>query len=143
MSTKARKLSMALSVNWISSVQSARSVFEKKKTHDLRGFHSTTDSTLTDKIRLEGNTERSESNTGRSIGIITQKRVAVWKTVPISPSLVLIALRRPQAFKETRIALMRRICSFTDILFDAHGLCAPDGRLDLYGFSPTGEIPRR
>ena len=34
------------------SVQSARSVFEKN-THDLRAFHSTTDSTdLTDKICL-------------------------------------------------------------------------------------------
>ena len=44
------------------SVQSARSVFEKN-THDLRAFHSTTDSTdLTDKIWLEANTERSESN---------------------------------------------------------------------------------
>ena len=51
------------------SVQSARSVFEKN-THDLRAFHSTTDSTdLTDKICLEGNTERSESNPGRSLGI--------------------------------------------------------------------------
>ncbi len=44
------------------SVQSARSVFEKK-THDLRAFHSTTDSTdLTDNLWLEANTERSESN---------------------------------------------------------------------------------
>ena len=52
------------------SVQSARSVFEKN-THDLRAFHSTTDSTdLTDNLCLEGNTERSESNPGRSLGII-------------------------------------------------------------------------
>ena len=44
------------------SVQSARFVFEKN-THDLRAFHSITDSTdLTDKICLEANTERSESN---------------------------------------------------------------------------------
>ena len=51
------------------SVQSARFVFEKN-THDLRAFHSTTDSTdLTDKIWLEANTERSESNPGRSLGI--------------------------------------------------------------------------
>ena len=44
------------------SVQSARSVFEKN-THDLRAFHSITDSTdLTDNLWLEANTERSESN---------------------------------------------------------------------------------
>ena len=56
------------------SVQSARSVFEKN-THDLRAFHSTTDSTdLTDNLCLEGNTERSESNPGRSLGIITSSK---------------------------------------------------------------------
>ena len=53
------------------SVQSARSVFEKH-THDLRAFHSTTDST--DKLWLEANTERSESNPGRSLGIITSSK---------------------------------------------------------------------
>ena len=64
------------------SVQSARSVFEKN-THDLRAFHSITDSTdITDNLCLEGNTERSESNPGRSLGIKTKKRMAVWKTVP-------------------------------------------------------------
>ena len=30
---------------------------------------------------------------------------------------------------------MQRICSFTDVLFDSHGLCAPVGRKDFYGFS--------
>ena len=56
------------------SVQSARSVFEKH-THDLRAFHSTTDSTnLTDNLCLEGNTERSESNPGRSLGIKAKTR---------------------------------------------------------------------
>ena len=34
------------------------------------------------KICLEGNTERSESNPGRSLGIKAKKRMAVWKTVP-------------------------------------------------------------
>ena len=33
-------------------------------------------------ICLEDNTERSESNPGRSLGIIDVKRMAVWKTVP-------------------------------------------------------------
>ena len=56
------------------SVQSARSVFEKN-THDLRAFHSTTDSTnLTDTLWLEANTERSESNPGRSRGINAMTR---------------------------------------------------------------------
>ena len=64
------------------SVQSARSVFEKN-THDLRAFHSTTDSTdLTDNLWLEANTERSESNPGRSLGIKAMTRRPVWKTVP-------------------------------------------------------------
>ena len=31
---------------------------------------------------LEDNTERSESNPGRSLGIITEEKRAVWKTVP-------------------------------------------------------------
>ena len=31
---------------------------------------------------LEDNTERSESNPGRSLGIITKEKRAVWKTVP-------------------------------------------------------------
>ena len=34
------------------------------------------------KICLEGNTERSESNPGRSLGIKAMTRMAVWKTVP-------------------------------------------------------------
>ena len=31
---------------------------------------------------LEDSTERSESNPGRSLGIITKEKRAVWKTVP-------------------------------------------------------------
>ena len=38
---------------------------------------------------------------------------------------------------------MQRICSFTDVLFDALGLCAPVGRIDFDGLSSTGEIQRR
>ena len=33
-------------------------------------------------VCLEGNTERSESNPGRSLGIKVKRRKAVWKTVP-------------------------------------------------------------
>ena len=75
------------------SVQSARSVFEKN-THDLRAFHSTTDSTdLTDNLCLEGNTERSESNPGRSLGTTTKKKRAVWKTVPTQTEFTCSSLR--------------------------------------------------
>ena len=38
---------------------------------------------------------------------------------------------------------MRRICSFTDVLFDALGLCAPVGRKDFDGLFSIGGIPRR
>ena len=37
---------------------------------------------LYNKIWLEANTERSESNPGRSLGITNNKGRAVWKTVP-------------------------------------------------------------
>ena len=37
---------------------------------------------LYNKLRLEAYTERSESNPGRSLGIINASRKAVWKTVP-------------------------------------------------------------
>ena len=33
-------------------------------------------------VCLEDSTERSESNPGRSLGIITEEKKAVWKTVP-------------------------------------------------------------
>ena len=47
------------------SVQSARSVFEKT----LSGETNTDLTDLTDNLWLEANTERSESNPGRSLGI--------------------------------------------------------------------------
>ena len=47
---------------------------------------------------LEDNTERSESNPGRSLGIITKEKRAVWKTVPDN---MLLRLRlSPHALKE-------------------------------------------
>ena len=33
-------------------------------------------------VCLEDSTERSESNPGRSLGIITKEKRSVWKTVP-------------------------------------------------------------
>ena len=38
--------------------------------------------TTRQQICLEGNTERSESNPGRSLGITNKNYAAVWKTVP-------------------------------------------------------------
>ena len=40
-------------------------------------------------VCLEDSTEQSESNPGRSLGIITKEKRAVWKTVPhcCAPSL--------------------------------------------------------
>ena len=47
---------------------------------------------------LEDNTERGESNPGRSLGIITKEKRAVWKTVPDN---MLLRLRlSPHALKE-------------------------------------------
>ena len=63
------------------------------------------------KIWLEANTERSESNPGRSLGIITKEKIAVWKTVPYK----LFRLRLTRHVQNlSRIKRMRRICSFTD-----------------------------
>ena len=39
-------------------------------------------SKTTNNLWLEANTERSESNPGRSLGIKAMTRMAVWKTVP-------------------------------------------------------------
>ena len=39
-------------------------------------------SKTTNKVWLEANTERSESNPGRSLGTISYSSPSVWKTVP-------------------------------------------------------------
>ena len=45
------------------------------------------------KICLEDNTERSESNPGRSLGTTTKKKRAVWKTVPTQTEFTCSSLR--------------------------------------------------
>ena len=45
------------------------------------------------KICLEDNTERSESNPGRSLGIKAITRTAVWKTVPTQTEFTCSTLR--------------------------------------------------
>ena len=105
------------------SVQSARSVFEKN-THDLRAFHSITDSTdLTDNLCLEGNTERSESNPGRSLGIKAWRGGLSGRQYLIDKLFRLRLSRRVQNL--SRIKLMRRILSFHGFLLCFAGfLCA-------------------
>ena len=44
--------------------------------------HTNPLSQINKKIRLEAYTEQSESNPGRSLGIINKEGTAVWKTVP-------------------------------------------------------------
>ena len=45
------------------------------------------------KICLEDNTERSEINPGRSLGIKNKKKAAVWKTVPTQTEFTCSSLR--------------------------------------------------
>ena len=44
--------------------------------------HTNPLSQINKEIRLEAYTEQSESNPGRSLGIINKEGMAVWKTVP-------------------------------------------------------------
>ena len=69
---------------------------------------------LSTKMRLEANTERSESNPGRSLGITNNSWRAVWKTVPHDMLTRLCLARHVQNL--SRIPPMRRICSFTDFI---------------------------
>ena len=48
---------------------------------------------MASKIWLEANTERSESNPGRSLGTTTKKKRAVWKTVPTQTEFTCSSLR--------------------------------------------------
>ena len=59
---------------------------------------------------LEASTEQSESNPGRSLGTITMKRRAVWKTVPphkrsirVNPRKIRVRKKNSEEMKRTRI----------------------------------------
>ena len=70
-------------------------------------------------IWLEANTERSESNPGRSLGIIDVKRMAVWKTVPPTERSIRVNPINPRSkkhreVKRTRIERIQRILSGGD-----------------------------
>ena len=66
---------------------------------------------LSTKIWLEANTERSESNPGRSLGITNNSWRAVWKTVP-HDMLTRLCLTR-------HVQNLSRIADATDLFF--HG----------------------
>ena len=51
-------------------------MFKSITDNGYNGFHQVVE------FCLEDSTERSESNPGRSLGIIKQEGTAVWKTVP-------------------------------------------------------------
>ena len=106
---------------------------------------------LSTKIWLEANTERSESNPGRSLGTITMKRRAVWKTVPhdklianimnyIAPSPYGSVRTRS---KRSRITPMRRICSFTDFYCVLFNFMRLSGAMIITDYLLLAVIPRR
>ena len=96
---------------------------------------------LSTKIWLEANTECSESNPGRSLGITNNSWRAVWKTVPHDMLTRLCLARHVQNL--SRITPMRRICSFTDfycVLFDFMRL---SGAMIITDYLLLAVIPRR
>ena len=54
----------------------------KQERKRKRKRHTNPLSQINKEIRLEAYTEQSESNPGRSLGIINKEGTAVWKTVP-------------------------------------------------------------
>ena len=93
---------------------------------------------LSTKIWLEANTERSESNPGRSLGITNNSWRAVWKTVP-HDMLTRLCLAR-------HVQNLSRITDATDLFFHGFLLCvvgfsAPAGRNDCHGLSLAGGNP--
>ena len=76
---------------------------------------------LSTKIWLEANTERSESNPGRSLGITNNSWRAVWKTVPHYMLTRLCLARHVQNL--SRITPMRRILSFSRIFYVCCWIC--------------------
>ena len=90
---------------------------------------------MSSKIWLEANTERSESNPGRSLGILDVKRMAVWKTVPPTERSIRVNPINPCSkknwdVKRTRIERIQRILSevLLDIGFTTDCICAYTAR---------------
>ena len=96
---------------------------------------------LSTKIWLEANTERSESNLGRSLGITNNSWRAVWKTVPHDMLTRLCLARHVQNL--SRITPMRRICSFTDFYCVLFNFMRLSGAMIITDYLLLAVIPRR
>ena len=75
------------------------------------------------KIWLEANTERSESNPGRSLGVLTTTQKSLSGRQYLVDELTRLWLAR-HVQNLSRITRMRRICSFTDFYCVVGFLCA-------------------
>ena len=60
--------------------------------------HTNPLSQINKEIRLEAYTEQSESNPGRSLGIINKEGTAVWKTVPTDYQQPTTNNRQPKVY---------------------------------------------
>ena len=60
--------------------------------------HTNPLSQINKEIRLEAYTEQSESNPGRSLGIINKEGTAVWKTVPTDYQKPITDNRQPKDY---------------------------------------------
>ena len=60
--------------------------------------HTNPLSQINKEIRLEAYTEQSESNPGRSLGIINKEGTAVWKTVPTDYQKPITDNRQPKVY---------------------------------------------
>ena len=60
--------------------------------------HTNPLSQINKEIRLEAYTEQSESNPGRSLGIINKEGTAVWKTVPTDYQKPITNNRQPKVY---------------------------------------------
>ena len=65
----------------------------KQERKRKRKRHTNPLSQINKEIRLEAYTEQSESNPGRSLGIINKEGTAVWKTVPTRAGFTCSSLR--------------------------------------------------
>ena len=70
----------------------------KQERKRKRKRHTNPLSQINKEIRLEAYTEQSESNPGRSLGIINKEGTAVWKTVPTDYQKPITDNRQPKVY---------------------------------------------